>query len=64
VGAEVAEALPVPDLQLVTVDSRAVGDEIDALEEDPAVLYAEPNLERRVDLTPSDDDFLRPVRPQ
>ena len=64
VGAEVEEALPVPDLQLVTVDSRAVGDEIDALEEDPAVLYAEPNLERRVDLTPSDDDFLRPVRPQ
>jgi len=59
VGAEVEEALPVPDLQLVTVDSRAVGDEIDALEEDPAVLYAEPNLERRVDLIPNDDDFLR-----
>jgi subtilisin family serine protease len=57
VGAEVEESLPVPDLQLVSVDSASVSDEVDELEEDPAVLYAEPNFERSVERTPNDDEF-------
>ena len=57
VDAEVEEKLPVPGLELVSVDSSAVGDEIEALEDDPAVLYAEPNLRRELSRTPNDDFF-------
>jgi len=57
VEATLEETLPVPGLQLVSVDSGSVNEEAAELEANPEVLYAEPNYRRDLQRVPSDDLF-------
>jgi subtilisin family serine protease len=58
-AAEPAEKLPVPGLWLAEVrgGGTTVDEVIAELEDDRAVVYAEPNFIRRLDKTPDDDFF-------
>jgi thermitase len=58
VEATLEEVLPVPGLQLVSVESGSVDEEAAELEANPEVLYAEPNYRRELLRTP-DDGFFR-----
>lgn len=58
VEATLEEVLPVPGLQLVSVESGSVDEEAAELEANPDVLYAEPNYRRELLRTP-DDGFFR-----
>lgn len=59
-GASVADALPVPGLQLLELPpGTPVADAVAKLERAPRVLYAEPNLYRKLRVVPDDPFFTQ-----